>query len=115
MCRRTGTLPPEPSRRPTKKIGLLARIEAKPEYADKVEAMLRDAVSLAEQEQHTVTWYSFRQDATTFGVFDTFEGEDGRQAHLNGRIAAALGEMAQTMLSSAPVIVPVDVLSYKAW
>jgi hypothetical protein len=49
------------------KIGLLARIEAKPEYADKVEAMLRDAVGLAEQEQHTVTWFSFRQDTTTCG------------------------------------------------
>jgi quinol monooxygenase YgiN len=95
------------------KMGLLARIEAKPEYADKVEAMLRDAVELAEQEQQTVTWFSFRQDATTFGVFDTFNDEQGRQAHLQGPIAAALMEAAKTMLSSAPVITPVDLLGVK--
>jgi quinol monooxygenase YgiN len=96
------------------KTGLLVRIEAKPQYADKVEAGLRDAQELAKQERGTVAWFSFRQDATTFGVFDTFEGEDGRQAHLNGKIAAALGQMAETMLSSAPVIAPVDLLGYKA-
>lgn len=95
------------------KIGLLARIEAKPEYADQVEAMLRGAVESAEQEQYTVTWYSFRQDATTFGVFDTFDDEEGRQAHLQGRIAAALMGAAETMLSSAPVITPVDLLGVK--
>jgi len=96
------------------KVGLLVRIEAKPEYAGEVEAALRGAQELARQEEGTMTWFSFRQGPATFGVFDTFEGEDGRQAHLNGKIAAALGEIAQTMLSSAPVIVPVDVLSYKA-
>jgi quinol monooxygenase YgiN len=95
------------------KIGLLARIEAKPEYADQVEAMLRDAQALAEQEQHTVTWFSFRQDATTFGVFDTFDDEPGRQGHLEGPIAAALMAAAPTMLSSAPVITPVDLLGVK--
>jgi quinol monooxygenase YgiN len=96
------------------KIGLLARIEAKPEYAEQVEKMLTDAVALAEHEQYTITWYSFRQDATTFGVFDTFNDEDGRNGHLQGQIAAALMGAAETMLSSAPVITPVDLLSVKA-
>ncbi|HEV2377545.1 MAG TPA: antibiotic biosynthesis monooxygenase [Streptosporangiaceae bacterium] len=95
------------------KIGLLARIEAKPEYADKVEAMLREAAALAKQEEYTVTWFSFRLDATTFGVFDTFEDEQGRQGHLGGKIAAALMDAAETMLSSAPVITPVDLLGVK--
>ena len=95
------------------KIGLLVRIEAKPEYADQVEAALRGAQELAEQERHTVTWFAFRQDATTFGVFDTFNDEQARQSHLQGPIAVALGEMAQTMLSSAPVITPVDLLGVK--
>jgi len=94
-------------------IGLLVTIEARPEYADEVAAALRDAQELARQEQGTAAWFSFRQDATTFGVFDTFDNEDGRQAHLNGKIAAALGEIAGTMLSSAPVIAPVDLLGYK--
>ena len=95
------------------KIGLLARIEARPEHADKVEAMLRDAVTLAEQERHTVAWFSFRMDDTTFGVFDTFEDEQGRQGHLEGKIAAALMGAVDTLLSSAPVITPVDLLGVK--
>jgi quinol monooxygenase YgiN len=55
------------------KVGLLVRIEAKPEYADEVEAMLRGAQELAEQEQGTVAWFAFRENATTFGVFDPVE------------------------------------------
>ncbi len=95
------------------KIGLLVRIEAKPEYADQVESALRGAQELAEQERGTVTWFAFRQDATNFGVFDTFDDEQARQAHLQGPIAVALGEMARTMLSAAPVIAPVDLLGVK--
>ena len=95
------------------KVGLLVRIEAKPEFAEEVAAMLRGAQELAELEQGTVTWFAFRENTTTFGVFDTFDDEQGRQRHLEGRIAAALGEIAQTMLSSAPVISPVDLLGVK--
>jgi len=95
------------------KVGLLVRIEAKPEHADEVEALLRGAQELAEQEQGTVTWFAFRENATTYGVFDTFEDEQGRQAHLTGQIAAALGEIAQTKLSAPPVIAPVDLLGVK--
>ena len=95
------------------KVGLLVRIEAKPEYADEVEAMLRGAQELAEQEQGTVAWFAFRESATTFGVFDTFEDEQGRQAHLSGRIAAALGEAARTKLSTPPVIARIDLLGTK--
>jgi quinol monooxygenase YgiN len=97
----------------TMKFGLLARIEAKPEYADKVEAMLHDAVHLAQQEAHTITWFAFRESTTTFGVFDTFDDEDGRQAHLGGQIAAALMGAADTMLASPPDIRPIDLLAVK--
>ncbi|MFF0060472.1 putative quinol monooxygenase [Streptomyces sp. NPDC005279] len=94
-------------------IGLLARIEAEPEYADKVEALLREALQLAREEEHTVTWFAFRESPTVFGVFDTFENEEGRTGHLQGRIAAALMEAAETMLSSAPDIRPVDLLAVR--
>jgi quinol monooxygenase YgiN len=97
----------------TLKIGVLARIEAKPEYADKVAAMLRDAAELAANERYAVNWYSFRQDDTTFGVFDTFDDEQSRQGHLNGQIAAALASAAETMLVSAPVFTMVDLLGVK--
>jgi quinol monooxygenase YgiN len=96
------------------KLGILARIEAKPEYADQIAAMLRDAAELAAKERYAVTWYSFRQDATTFGVFDTFDDEHNRQAHLEGQIAAALASATETMLASAPVFTPIDLLGVKA-
>lgn len=95
------------------KIGLLARIEAKPEHAAEVEALLRGAVELARAEDGTVTWFSFRIDETTFGVFDTFQDEAGRAAHLDGPIAAALMEIAPTMLATAPDIRNVDILAAK--
>ncbi|GAA4226518.1 antibiotic biosynthesis monooxygenase [Actinomadura meridiana] len=95
------------------KLGLLAKIEAKPEYADKVEALLHDALQLALREDNTVAWFAFRLSATTFGVFDTFDDEQGRQKHLEGRIAAALMDAAETMLSEAPEIRPLDVLAVK--
>ncbi|MGW5281748.1 putative quinol monooxygenase [Streptomyces collinus] len=94
-------------------IGLLARIEAKPEYADDIARMLTEAVRLAEEEKGTVTWFAFREDATTFGVFDTFENDEDRTEHLRGRIAAALTSAADTMLASAPDIRPVDLLAVK--
>jgi quinol monooxygenase YgiN len=94
-------------------VGLLVCIEAKPEYAEEIAAMLRGAQELAEQESDTVSWFSFLENATTFGVFDTFHDEQGRQAHLSGRIAAALGEAAQTKLSAPPVIASIDLLGIK--
>lgn len=93
--------------------GLLARIEAKPEHAAHVQKLLEGALELARQETQTVTWYSFKIGPTSFGVFDTFEDEAGRQAHLNGKIAAALMEIAPTMLASAPDIQKIDVLAAK--
>jgi quinol monooxygenase YgiN len=95
------------------KLGLLARIEAKPEHAEEVAEMLAGATKVAEQEGFTVTWYAFRLDATTFGVFDTFADETGRSAHLHGQIAAALGEAAKTKLVSPADIQPVDLLGVK--
>ena len=95
------------------KLGLLARIEAKPEHADEIEALLRGAVELAQAEDSTITWYAFRESATTFGVFDTFDDEAGRTAHLQGEIAKALMAVADTMLATAPDIRTIDLLAVK--
>jgi quinol monooxygenase YgiN len=95
------------------KVGLLARIEAKPEYAAQIEALLTDALQLAQQEDQTVTWFAFKEDDTTFGIFDTFDDDAGREAHLAGPIAAALADVAPTMLAAAPQILPVGVLAAK--
>ncbi|MFF0191291.1 putative quinol monooxygenase [Streptomyces sp. NPDC005244] len=93
--------------------GLLARIEAKPEHAAQVQELLENALELAQQETQTITWYSFKISSTSFGIFDTFQDEAGRQAHLNGKIAAALMEIAPTLLASVPDIQKIDVLATK--
>jgi quinol monooxygenase YgiN len=95
------------------KLGLLARIEAKPEHAEEVATLLAGATRLAEQEGNTVTWYAYRLDATTFGVFDTFADEAGRAAHLHGQIASALEDAAQAKLVTPADIRPVDLLGVK--
>ncbi|MER7124506.1 putative quinol monooxygenase [Streptomyces goshikiensis] len=93
--------------------GLLAVIEAKAEHAAQVQTLLEGALELARQETQTVTWYSFKLGPTTFGVFDTFDDEAGRQAHLNGKIAAALMDITPTLLAAAPDIRQVEVLAAK--
>jgi quinol monooxygenase YgiN len=96
------------------KLGLLARIEARPEHAEEVATLLAGATRVAEQEGYTVTWYAYRLDETTFGVFDTFADEAGRTAHLHGQIAAALADAAKTDKLAAPAdIRPVDLLGVK--
>ena len=96
------------------KLGLLARIEARPEHAEEVAEMLAGATKVAEREGYTVTWYAYRLDATTFGVFDTFADEAGRSSHLQGQIAAALNDAARTDMLVAPAdIRPVDLIGVK--
>lgn len=93
--------------------GLLATLEAKPEKADELAAFLQQGRELAVAEEGTVTWYAFRISETTFGIFDTFEGEEGRDAHLNGQIPAALGQVAPDLLAADPDIKKVDVIAVK--
>lgn len=94
-------------------VGLFVRLEAKPGKEDELEAFLRGGLPLAQDEQQTVVWYALRFGPSTFGIFDAFAGEEGRQAHLNGRIAAALMEKAGELLAQAPNIERVDVLEAK--
>src|ERR1700761_7781612 len=71
-------------------LSLLARLEAKPGKEAEVEELLRSALALAVEERRTVHWCALKIGPSTFGVFDTFADEEGRKAHLEGRIAAAL-------------------------
>ena len=91
----------------------VARIEAKPERAADVAELLTGALPLAQAEQGTVAWYAARTSQTTFWIFDTFENEDARQAHVNGEIAAALMAHADELLAEPPQIMPADVLAQK--
>ena len=83
-------------------LGILALLEAKPGKGDDLGDFLRQGRELAAQEGGTVTWYAFKVSDTTYGIFDTFEAEDGRQAHLNGEIPAALGQVADDLLAAPP-------------
>jgi len=96
-----------------KKLGLLATLKAKTGKEDEVAQFIKGAVDLARQEDKTLTWYSFKIDNSTFGIFDSFEDEAGRDAHLNGDIAKALMENADRLLSEAPDIKKIDILSAK--
>jgi len=95
------------------KFGLLARLEAKPGKEGEVEALLTSALPLAQAEDGTRTWYAFKLDASTFGIFDTFDDEAGRKAHLEGEIAKALMANAGALLAKPPQIDKVDVLAAK--
>ena len=93
--------------------GLLVILEAKKDKAEELAAFLAQARPLAVAEPGTVTWYAFALSNTTYGIFDTFADEDGRQAHLNGPIAAALGQAAPDLLAKDPDIQMIDILAAK--
>ena len=93
--------------------GLLAILNAKPGKGDELGAFLKRGRELAAQEEGTVTWYAFRLDDTTYGIFDTFESEEAREAHVNGQIPAALQDVASDLLAEAADIRPIDVLAVK--
>jgi len=95
------------------KFAILAHMEAKPGKEDEVAAFLESALPLVEEEPGTVTWYAVRFGPSLFGIFDTFDDESGRQAHLNGKVAAALMEKADELFSTAPEIQQIDVLAAK--
>lgn len=94
-------------------VGLLATLNAKPGKEDELAAFLQSALPLAEQEADTTAWFAIKLDDSTYGIFDVFPGDEGRQAHLKGPIAAALMEKADDLLSSPPDIKQIDVLAAK--
>ena len=94
-------------------VGLLVTLQAKPGKEDEVTEFLKDGLSIVEREPGTVTWYAIHQGDRTFGIFDTFGTDDGRQAHLSGEVAKALGQVSDDLLASPPDIRPVDILAAK--
>ena len=97
----------------TVKFGLLALLEAKPDKGAELGAFLEAGRALAVQEAGTLTWYAFKITDTTYGIFDSFETEDARQAHLSGEIPTALGQVAPDLLAKDPDIRTVDVIAVK--
>src|SRR4051794_20002349 len=92
---------------------LLVRLEAKPGQEATVEAFLRSGLPLAQAEPATTVWFALRLGPSTFGIFDAFPDDAGRQAHLTGPIAKALMAKASELLANPPRIEQVDVLAAK--
>jgi quinol monooxygenase YgiN len=95
------------------KVGLYVPLFAKPEKAEVVKKFLIDALPLVQKEPETLQWFAFRKSETEFGIFDTAAGESGRDAHLNGQVAAALMANAEELLETPPSIRKVDILALK--
>lgn len=95
------------------KVGLFVKLEAKPGMEKELEGFLRSGLALAQEEPGTTAWFAIQLGPSTFGIFDAFADETGRQAHLDGRIAAALMKKAALLLDKPPEIHKVDVLAAK--
>lgn len=95
------------------KNGLFVRLEAKPGKEKDVETFLRGGLALVNQEPGTTAWFAIRLGPSTFGIFDVFQDEKGRQAHLSGEVAKALMAKASELFSKPPAIEKADVLAAK--
>lgn len=94
-------------------VGLWVRLEAKPGKEADVEKFLRNGLSIVQGEPATTTWYAIKLGPSTFGIYDTFQDESGRQAHLTGKLAAALKEKASELFAKPPSIDKIDILAAK--
>ena len=94
-------------------VGLFVRLEAKLGKEAELAAFLRQGLELANAETTTPLWFALQIGPTSFAIFDAFEDESGRRAHLGGPIAAALMANAPDLLAAAPLIEPVEVMGAK--
>lgn len=95
----------------SEQVGLFVTLEAKPGKEDEVAAFLNQGAQLVSQEPATLRWYALRIGPTTFAIFDTFADDTGRQAHLSGAVAQALGDVGPDLFASSPDIRPLTVLA----
>jgi quinol monooxygenase YgiN len=95
------------------KVALYVKLEAKPGKEKEVADFLKSALPLVNNEPKTTSWFALQMGNSTFGIFDTFAAEDGRQAHINGEVAKALFAKAGELLKEEPTIVKIDILAEK--
>lgn len=95
------------------KQALFVRLEAKPGMEKELIRFLQAGLDMARQETTTPVWFALQLGPSTFGIFDAFRDEAGREAHLNGPIAQALGANASKLLTQPPSIEHIDVLGAK--
>lgn len=105
--------PPLPEGEEQAGVALFVRLEAKPGREAEVENLLRSGLPLVAEEPETTAWYGMRLGDSTFGIFDTFPDDSGRQAHLSGRVAQTLQERSDDLFAHPPVVERIDVLACK--
>ncbi len=93
--------------------GLLVRLRARSGKEQELQQFLESAEPIVEAESDTTAWFAVRFSASEYGIFDVFPDETGRQAHLNGQVAAALGEHGPELLDGDPQFEHIDVLASK--
>ncbi|HKD16795.1 MAG TPA: antibiotic biosynthesis monooxygenase [Thermoanaerobaculia bacterium] len=94
-------------------VALYVRLEAKPGKEKEVESFLKGGLAIVQQEPATKAWFAIHMGPSTYGIFDVFPDDAGRQAHLSGKVAAALMAKAADLLATPPRIEKVDVLAAK--
>lgn len=94
-------------------VGLLVRLLARPGKEAELAQFLRSALPLVEDEPDTTAWFAVQFGPFSFGIFDVFPHDAARQAHLAGRVAAALMARAPDLLAAPPAIEQVDALAAK--
>ena len=94
-------------------VALWVKLDAKPGKEGDLETLLRSALPLVQEEPATLAWFAIRLGPSSFGIFDAFPDDAGRQAHLSGKVAAALMAKAPELLATSPSIEKVDLLAAK--
>jgi quinol monooxygenase YgiN len=97
------------------RFALYVPLKAKPGKEKAVADFLRSAVPLVNAEAGTISWFAIQEGPSSFAIFDTFDDESGRNAHLNGKVAAALMEKAKAgdLFAQAPEIYKLEILADK--
>ncbi|MBA2409213.1 MAG: antibiotic biosynthesis monooxygenase [Gammaproteobacteria bacterium] len=95
------------------KIAIVVRLEAKSGKEAELEQFLHSGLDLVNKEPQTTSWYAYRIGPSVYGIFLSFPDEAGRQAHMEGKVAAALQEKAPELLAQPPLIEDTDVLAAK--
>jgi quinol monooxygenase YgiN len=95
------------------KLAILAKLEAKPGKEKELSEFLSGALPLVEQETTTISWYALKSGSGTFFIFDTFESAEGRDAHLNGQVVAALMSAEGNLFKTDPLIELAEIIALK--
>jgi len=95
------------------KVGILAKLQARPGKEADVEQFLSSAAPLVAEEVGTTAWFAFKLGPSTFGIFDTFKDEEGRNEHLTGEVAKALFARAEELFFTHPEVDMVEILAEK--